>query len=421
MTLIRRRRGHPRRQGGAPTVVLLVQNLSVPQDRRVWREARSLAGAGHAVSVISPGGPGLARREHLDGVEILRYPPPPHLDGMIGQILETVAALAWTAALLLKLWQRAPIDVVHAANPPDTYVLLARILRVTGTKFVYDQHDLCPELLAIRSSPGSMQSRVLSPLVNMLERASYRNADLVVAPNNSYRAIAIARGAVSPERVVVVRSGPDEIRPDLVAGVGARSMSPMVVAFAGVMGRQDRLDLLLEAAAEVLSRRPGAIRLDLIGRGDDVPRLQERASELGIAGAVSWPGWLTGEELVKRLGSASVAISIDDDSLFNRLSTMTKVPEYLALGLPSLIADIPENRVSAGAAACYFQPGDATDMAKRLEELLDDPSLLDELRTAALDRAPHLLWERSAIRLEAAYDWLLRGGPPPGSDQQLPA
>ncbi|MDQ4089242.1 MAG: glycosyltransferase family 4 protein [Actinomycetota bacterium] len=401
-------------------VVLCVQNLSVPQDRRVWREARSLAEAGYDVSVICPGYDGSARREHLDGVDIVRYPRPPDLPGLAGQLLETVAALFWTSILLLVLRRRGPIDVVHAANPPDTFVLVASPLRRFGTRFVYDQHDLCPELLAMRSATG-LKSRMLGSLFRVLEQRSYRTADLVVAPNNSYRRIALDRGGMPPERVVVVRSGPDEIRADLGHDRSRAGAGPLVVSFAGVMGRQDRLDVLLEAAAEVLSRRPDALRLDLIGRGDDIPRLRKRAAELGIAHAVSWPGWLFGEELASRLAAGSIAVSLDDDSLFNRLSTMTKVPEYLALGLPALIADLPENRVSAGNAAVYFAPGDPTDLAKRLESLLDDGDQLAELRRAALERASHLLWAHSASRLVAAYEWLLAGGKPVEGDQVLPA
>jgi glycosyltransferase involved in cell wall biosynthesis len=398
-------------------VVCLVQNLSVPQDRRVWREASTLRAGGYDVAVICPGGPGLRRRERLDGVEILRYPPTVALPGLAGHVVETAWTLAWTALLLVVLHRRRPIDVIHAANPPDTYVVIGTVARRLGMRFVYDQHDLCPELLEAQAGAGSRRTRLLRPLLLRLERWSYRRADLVIAPNNSYRRVALARGGLRPEAVVVVRSGADEALPPAPRRPG----HPLVVAFAGVMNLQDRVDLLLRAAARVLARRPGSIRLELIGTGDDVPRLRALAERLGIESVVAWRGWLSGADLVDRLRSADIAVSLDDDNAFSRLSTMTKVPEYLALGLGCVLADLPENRVSAGDAAVYFAPGDATALAARLDSLLEDPARVGRLRRAAGARAPILLWEHGARRLLDAYAWLLDGAPAVAGDQRLAA
>lgn len=403
--------------GRRPWVVLCVQNLPVPKDRRVWREARTLAAAGHRVAVVAPRGVGERWAERRDGVEILRFPPGPVLQGAAGLVVETAFALVGTALRLAQLAWRAPLRVVHAANPPDTFFLLALPLRPFGTRFVYDQHDLCPELVDVRlAGAAAPLRRALRAVLVALERGSYAAAHLVVAPNGSYRRMALTRGRRPPASVVVVRSGPDAARPP----APRPPRTHLVVSFAGVMGRQDRLDVLLEAAADLLRRRPGSVRLDLVGTGDDVPRLRALAESLGVAGSVAWAGWLTGAALDERLAAADVAVSLDDDSPFSRMSTMTKVPEYLALGLPCVVADLPENRVSAGAAALYFTPEDHRELAKRLEELLDDEGLRRRMAAAAAERAPHLLWEASARRLVDAYRWLLDGGPVVPGDQPLP-
>jgi glycosyltransferase involved in cell wall biosynthesis len=398
----------------APAIVLCSQNLPVPQDRRVWREATALAGAGYRVTVLCPSGSDQRRRERQQGVAIRRYPAAPQLTGIAGQVVETAWSLAWLLPLAIGLRLRGRLNILHAANPPDTYFLIAWVLRPLGVRFVYDQHDLCPELLAARSQRAP---RWLAWLLLRLEAASYRRADLVIAPNNSYRGIALGRGGQRPDDVVVVRSGPDRCR----TRQSAAGQRPLVVAFAGVMNEQDGVALLLEAATHVLAARPGMLVIDLIGTGDDVPRLRSLASGHGIADQVRWAGWLDGPALDDRIAAASVGVSIDGDDDFSRLSTMAKIPEYLGLGLPVLAADLPENRVTAGAAALYFDAGDADSLARCLLALLDDASTLERLERAAAARGPELAWSHSAERLVAAYARLLGSGPPVPGDQVIGA
>ena len=387
----------PRR---APAVVFCSQNLPVPQDRRVWREASALASSGYRVTVLCPRGPGQRRYERLQDVRVVRYPAPPPLAGLAGQLVETAWALAWLLPLAVWLRICGRLDVLHAANPPDTYYVIAWVLRPFGALFVYDQHDLCPELLTARSQRAP---RWLAWLLLRLEAASYRRADLVIAPNNSYRSIALGRGGQRSDDVVVVRSGPDVCR----ARPSAAHHRPLVVAFAGMMNEQDGIELLLDAAARVLVRRPGDLVLDLIGTGDDVPRLRRLAAERGLAEQVRWAGWLDGSVLEERVAAASVGVSIDGDDEFSRLSTMAKIPEYLGLGLPVVAADLLENRVTAGEAALYFRARDIDALTGCLELLLDDPSTLERLERAAADRGPQLVWSHSAHRLVTAYARLL--------------
>jgi glycosyltransferase involved in cell wall biosynthesis len=361
------------------------------------------------VTVVSPGGPGLRRRERRDGVDVVRFPATPDRGGVTWQALETVNALFWTLWHCLRLRLRGRIDVLHGANPPDTFFLVALLLRPLGVRYVFDQHDLAPELALVRWGDRAP----LIALMRALERWSYRTADLVVVPNASYREVALERGALQPGSVVVVRNGP--VRAGRTAAAPA-VLAPLVVAYAGVIGRQDGVELLLRAAAAVVARRPGAVRLLMIGEGTDVARLREVAARLGIADLVDWTGWLDGDAYTARLHGAHVAVSPDPDDPLSRRSTMIKVTEYMAGGLPAVVADLPESRVSAGEAALYFRAGDAADLASRIEELIEHPERLDGLAALAAIRGPRLVWEVSARQLLAAYDRLLslgRGTPRP--------
>ena len=388
-------------------VVLCVQNLGVPDDPRVWREARSLASDGHAVSVVAPGTGADVRHEHIDGVNVVRFRG---IDGsgILGQVAEVVAGFVGTAMAVGRLRREGPIDVLHVANPPDTLFPLGWWLRRTGTRFVYDQHDAAPELAAAKLG----RHVVLDRLLRWLERASYGTADLVIASNNASRRRAIDDG-VAPARIVTIRLGPGDVE--------APGDPPAVptVAYAGVMGGQDGVDVLVDAFALLACRHPGRCRLLMIGSGDAVPELRRRVAGRGIADAVTWTGWLPRAEVRQRLRTATVGVSPDSDDPYSRLCTMIKVSEYLAAGLPAIVADLPENRVTAGAAACYFRPGDAVGLADRLEAVLFDADRRRELAEAAARRAPALLWDRNATRLLAVYRHLLDGTPPVEGDQHV--
>ena len=383
-------------------LVFCVQNLPVPGDPRVWREARDLAAAGHRVTVIAQRGPGQSKTDEIDGVSFLRYPAPPDRPGRLGQAIETVLTLAWTFWLVLRLRRRGPIAVLHAANPPDTFFLVGLGLRLSGARFVFDQHDACPELFETQTGGRGALYRTM----RLLEWASYRSAHLVIAPNESYKRLAETRGGRSPNDVVVVRSGPDA----LLKKEWQPATGVPVIAFAGAMDPQDGVHLLIDAVAEILQRRPGAVKLDLIGAGSEVPDLKLRAARLGVADAVTWPGWLATDELHDRLATATIAVSPDDETPFTLVSTMTKVTDYLGLGLPCVVADLPENRVTGRDAVAYFRAGDVHDLAKRIEELLDDPALMAELAEQARNRAGELLWQHSRTNLLAAYERLTGTG-----------
>jgi glycosyltransferase involved in cell wall biosynthesis len=260
---------------------------------------------------------------------------------------------------------------------------------------VFDQHDVCPELFAAKGGGSRWFDRSL----RLLERLSYRTADLIVAPNESYRRRALDARRRRGADVVVVRSGPDTVEP----GSGDRPDGPAVVVYAGAMDTQDGTHLLIEAAGEILRRRPDAIVVELIGAGDAVEQLRARAEELGIDDRVSWTGWLTGEAFRDRLKRATIAVSADEETPFTLLSTMTKVTDYLGAGVATVAADLPENRATAADAAVFYPPGDVGALARAIEGLVDDDETRRALAARARTRARQLLWEHSRERLLDGY------------------
>jgi glycosyltransferase involved in cell wall biosynthesis len=390
-------------------VVLCVQNMDVPDDPRVWNEATSLAGAGYDVTVVAPRSAGAPDSERIDGVDVIRYRTARERRGTVGQLLEAATGFVGTARLVMRIRKNGPIAVLHVANPPDTLFPLAWWLRRSGTCFVFDQHDPTPELLAAKLGRRPLLDRVL----RSLERRTYAAADLVIACNNSRRQLAIDRGGLAAERVVTIRLGPRAAEPPVEPPV-----IPTAV-YAGVMGSQDTVEVLIDAFAEVLRRRPGAARLVLIGTGDAVDQLHRRVTEHGIDDAVTWTGWLARDQMRRRVSMATVGVSPDIDDSYTRTSTMIKVSEYLSLGLPAIVADLPENRATAGDAAAYFRAGDVGELAERLSEILFDPRRREEMAAAASRRAPSLLWAHSEPRLLDSYRYLLEGGPALDGEQHV--
>lgn len=396
------------------SVVMCSQNLSVPQDTRVWREARALAEAGYDVTCVCPRTHGGPKVENIDGVQICRYAIPsfPGMAGfpsVVGQAAETMAALFHTAVFAARrLLGRNRIDVLHAANPPDSYYVIARMLRPFGTRFVFDQHDLVPELAGAR---GTKARAVSMRLFRKMESASYKAADMVITPNNSYRRTAIERGGLDPANVITVRSGPDAVTD---SSVDERSEN--TIFFAGVINQQDTVEVLVRAAG-VLATRRRDFRLRLVGKGDDIPRLQTITRETSIEDLVDWVDWVDQPTLAIELSRATVAVSPDANNAFNRLSTMTKIAEYLAAGVPSVVADLPENRYTAAEAVEYYRADDSDSLAAKLDALLNDDSRRSQLSAAARRRAALLTWNHSKERLVAAYRMLVDGVDGPIGDQ----
>lgn len=397
-----------------PHVLIIVQNLPVPLDRRVWMECRALRSAGFDVSVICPKGPGDAALEILEGVHIHRYRPAPAVSGLFGYVLEFIYAWVRTAVLSVEVWHRRRFDAIQACNPPDTYWALALLYRPAGVRFVFDQHDLCPEVFTSRfEGRGGVQLMGL----RALERGAYRAADHVVTVNGSYRDVVTGRGRRRPEDVTIVRSGPDPERmrrgePSPTLREGRKHLC----CYLGVMGPQDGVDLLIRAI-DVYVHELGRddCQFALLGFGDCLDDLRQLASDLGVEPWVTFTGRADDRMITQYLSTADIGLDPDPLNALNDVSTMNKVLEYMAFELPVVTFDLRETRVSAGDAAVYVQPNDVAAFTKAIAALLDDPERRHE--SGALGRRrieDELGWHHQAGHYVGVYDRLLRPERPVG-------
>lgn len=392
-------------------ILIVVQNLPVPLDRRVWLECQALTSAGYGVSVICPKGPGDPSFEVLDGVRIHKYTPPPAAKGLFAYLYEFVYCWLWTAHLALREYRRVGFDVLQACNPPDTYFALAALFRPAGVKFVFDHHDLCPEIYAAKfGRTGGLVHRTLL----WLERSTFQLADHVISTNESYRQIALTRGGRTPETVSVVRSGPDLRRlvrrppaPELKEG------ADFLCTYVGIMGRQDGVDRLIDAARVVVHEMGRTdVHFSLLGFGDCLEDLRQQVARDGLQDYVTFTGRAGDETLCRYLSTADLGLSPDPRSAFNDLSTMNKTIEYMAFGLPVVAFDLKETRVSASKAATYVADGDVRGFAKSIVELLDDPQRRAEMGRIGRERVVReLAWEHQAPRYLSLYDELLHPKP----------
>lgn len=392
-----------------PRVLVLVENLSVPFDRRVWQECSALTKAGCRVEVICPQGTKQDTEPFavVEGVAIHRYALDPATGGPAGYLREYSTALWHTLRIAWRLSRQEPFDVVQACNPPDLLFLVALALRPTGARFMFDHHDLVPELFESRFADGSP---ILRRLLLLQERLTFRLADQVISTNDSYRDVAIRRGRMAPERVQVVRSAPDLSRfvpvdpdPSLKRG------KPFLACYLGVMGPQDGVDYALRALAH-LRHEIGRddLHTTFIGGGDAFNDVVALAGRLGLNDVVEFTGRVPDATVQNYLSTADVCLSPDPKNPLNDLSSMNKVVEYMAMGRPLVSFDLHEARVTAQDAAVYALDNDEAQFAQLIAELLDDPERRERMGTIGRQRVEKALsWDVSRRNLLAAYDDLL--------------
>lgn len=389
-------------------ILILVENLPSPFDRRVWQEATTLQAAGYHVSIICPTGKGYeSHYEELDGIHIYRYDLPMEAEGAKGYVIEYGTALSQTFRLAWKVRREQGFDAIHACNPPDLLFLVGGFFKLFfRTRFLFDHHDINPELYEAKFG----RRDVLWRLMVWLERMTFKTADISIATNESYRKIAIERGGMDPGKVYVVRSGPKldrlKIQPPVERLKQGRKY---LVGYVGVMGRQEGIDYLLEAAAHIINARGRRdVHFGLVGGGTSLAEMQQLARELRIADYVTFTGRVSDAELLAMLNTADVCVNPDVANAMNDKSTMNKIMEYMALGKPIVQFDLTEGRFSAQDASLYARSNDAQDMADKILDLLDDPERRRRMGEYGRERVLNELeWQYEAPKLLAAYAALL--------------
>jgi glycosyltransferase involved in cell wall biosynthesis len=394
---------------------MLLGNNPYPADVRVRLEAITLVQAGYDVAVLCPRLPGQERRERIDGVEVHRYRNPVQPRGALGYATEYATATIAALAFALRSLAKGGFDVLHAHNPPDTFSLVGGVFKPFGKRFVYDHHDLGPEMYDARFGRGA--NRFVRRILLLFERLSYRVADHVISTNESYREIALTRGRVPPEDITIVRNGPDlntafSAAPDPVL----RARADTILAYVGNMARQDGIDHLLRARHHLVYDLGEASTLCvLIGRGDAQDDLRRLADELDLTDHVCFTGFIPRADLLRYVATADICVDPDPSNPFNDRSSMIKMTEYMALGKPIVAFDLPEHRFTAERAAVYAKPNDDRDFARVVAELSRDPKRRAEMGRYGRRRVEEkLAWQHSVPHLLDAYQAVWPTYSPPG-------
>lgn len=395
---------HPRR------ILILVENLPSPFDRRVWQEATTLHANGYTVSIICPTGKGYEKEyEVIDGIHIHRYHLPFEAKGAKGYLVEYSLALFHTFRLAWKVQFARGFDVIHACNPPDLLFLIGGFFKLfLRKKFLFDHHDINPELYEAKFGRRDFFYKLLV----LLERWTFKAADVSIATNESYKQIAIERGGMDSTKVFVVRSGPklDRLR-ILPPKEELKRGRKYLIGYVGVMGAQEGIDLLLQAACYLIKDLDRSdVHFGLVGGGTSLEEMKQMAVDLGIADFVTFTGRVSDSELLEMLNTSAVCINPDVANEMNDKSTMNKIMEYMALGKPIVQFDLTEGRVSAQDASLYAKKNDPIDMALKIVQLLDDSELRERMGEFGHNRVKNELeWKYEAPKLLAAYDALFVG------------
>jgi glycosyltransferase involved in cell wall biosynthesis len=384
-------------------VMIIVENLPVPFDSRVWKEACSLRQNGYEVSVLCPKGKGHEQGyERLEGVHIYRHPMVPEGNSPLGYIWEFACALFWEFLFSWWIFLRRGFHVIQGCNPPDDIFLVALPFKIFGVKYIFDHHDANPELYVSKYEKKGFLYKVLV----LLEKLTYHFSDVVIATNESYRQLAISRGGLAPEDVFVVRNGPDlktfvPVTPNPALKYG----KPYLVGYVGTMSVQEGLDILLDVAEHIKNQGRRDVHFSCVGGGPGLAGLRLMAKTKNIEDTVNFTGRVPDQQLLEVLSTADVCVNPDKPCEMNDVSTMIKIMEYMALGKPIVQFNLKEGRFSAGEASLYSNNGNqVADFADKILWLLERPE--ERARMGALGRRrveTELAWEYSVEHLLSAY------------------
>ncbi len=393
----------------SPGLLMIVENLTVPIDRRVWQEATTLRDAGYTISIICPKGAQYTKSyELLDGIHVFRHPLPFEADGALGYALEYSWALIWEFILSIRVYFKVGFDCVQACNPPDLIFIIGAFWKyLFGKPFLFDHHDINPELYEAKFG----RRGVFHHLLLKLERCTFATADASIATNETFKSIATTRGGMDADRVFVVRSIPDlsrfkRIEPSHDLRNGRRN----VVGYVGIMGAQDGVDLLIEAMAHLVNAQGRTdTQCVLVGSGTELDRLKRMVVTHALTDYVTFTGFLSGQPLLRAFSTFDIGAIPDPKNGYNDKISMNKVFEYMSLGIPFVQFDLDEGMKVAGDAALVARHNSPAEFAGQMARLLNDMKLRDALADIGRARAKALLrWETERAQLLAAYDCILK-------------
>ena len=352
-------------------VLMLVENNPFPQDVRVYMEAHSLASCGYQVLVICPARYGQPWREKIDGIYVFRYPSPPTGNTFFKYFWEY--GYSWMAMFFISLFVcfKPGFDIIHAANPPDTMVFIAAFYKLFGKLFIFDHHDLAPELYHVRF--GNKNNKLIYRILLWLEKISCRYADHVIVTNQSYKDMDLRRNRVSKERITIVRNGPNDFLPQIAPKAEPRHHEKTIILYAGTIGFQDGVEYLIRAVEFLVhSLDRNDLFCILIGDGVALSAQKILAKQLNLSDFMSFRGQIDHKKVLKYLRSADICVAPEPSNPYNDRSTMIKIMEYMAAGKPTVCFDLPENRFTARDAALYACPNDDKDLARKIEVLMNN-------------------------------------------------
>lgn len=384
-------------------VLIIVENLPVPFDTRVWKEAVSLCRNGFDVTVLCPRGKGYTQgHEVLEGVHVYRHPMPKEGNSPLGYVYEYGCALLWEFLYAWWIFFRRGFHVIQGCNPPDDIFLVALPFKLLGVKYIFDHHDANPELYLSKYDKKEFFYKIQV----WLEKMTYRFSDVVMATNASYRDLAITRGGLHSEDVFVVRNGPDlgtfkPVPPNPALKYGKSHL----VGYVGNMSVQEGLDILLDVALCIKNLGRRDIHFTCVGGGPGLAGLQKMTQDKDLGEMVNFTGRVPDHELLEVLSTAEICVNPDKPCQMNDISTMIKIMEYMALGKPIVQFDLKEGRFSAKEASLYSDNGNQVkDFANKILWLLENPDERKKMGEFGRRRVEEeLAWEHSVPNLLAAY------------------
>ncbi|MEM9001246.1 MAG: glycosyltransferase family 4 protein [Bacteroidota bacterium] len=386
-------------------VLIIIENLPAPFDRRVWQEANTLKDNGATVTIICPKMKGYTKgHEVINGIHIYRHRLKEG-SGALGYFIEYTQAIFWEAVLSWKIFFKKRFHVIHGCNPPDLIFLTALPFKLFGIRYVFDHHDINPELYISKFEKKGLFYKMML----WFERLTFACADFSIATNESYKEIAISRGKMEPDRVQVVRSGPklDRLKilppkPELRKG------RKFLIGYVGVIGEQEGLDLLLESAAYIVSKRKD-VQFGIVGGGTYLEEIQKQCADKGLSGYFDFYGRVDDQTMIAVLNTADVCVNPDKPTAMNDLSTMNKIMEYMALKKPIVQYDLKEGRFSAQEASLYAKNTDPEDFAEKIMYLLDNEAIRIEMGETGYKRVKNeLSWDYESHKLIKIYTQILK-------------